>query len=222
VYRTADNFPIYNQTHHTLVSVSKSHNHSVNACTSLPYNLTDAYVVTKRGGCSDYTKAANLQQAGAAAVILVSLPGQDTNIGLISVGIPVVSVPFDNGEQIQHLLRKRKRLSARLTTILSTLPVLSGGQVSSLSTLGPTNELELKPEISAVGGYVFSTLPRYLGSYGTMSGTSMSSPWVAGSIALLLGYNKDLNPQQVRTALMNYAQPGKVTFWNSSDTRNRQ
>ncbi|KAI8576802.1 hypothetical protein K450DRAFT_255039 [Umbelopsis ramanniana AG] len=214
VYRTADNFPIYNQTHHSLVSVSKSLNLSVNACTSLSYNLTNAYVVTKRGDCADYTQAANLQQAGAAAVILVSLQGQDTNIGLISVGIPVVSVPFDNGEQIQHLLRKESRLSARLTTILSTLPVLSGGQVSSLSTLGPTNELELKPEISAVGGYVFSTLPRYLGSYGTMSGTSMSSPWVAGSIALLLGYNKELTPQQVRTALMNYAQPVNTTITN--------
>lgn len=194
------------------MSVSESHNRSVDACTSLAYNLTNAYVVTKRGGCSDYTQAANLQQAGAAAVILVSLQGQDTNIGLISVGIPVVSVPFDTGEQIQHWLRRRKRLTAKLTTVLSTLPVLSGGQVSALSTLGPTNELELKPEISAIGGYVFSTLPRYLGSYGTMSGTSMSSPWVAGSIALLLGSNKDLTPQQVRTAMMNYAQPGKYIF----------
>jgi hypothetical protein len=56
------------------------------------------------------------------------------------------------------------------------LSVKSGGMISAFSTLGPTNELELKPDISAVGGLVFSTIPRYLGSYGTIFGTSMSFP----------------------------------------------
>jgi hypothetical protein len=158
VYRTADNFPIYNQIHHKLVSVAASDKHynlSVNACKPLRYNLTNSYVVVERGGCSDYTKAANIKLAGAAAVILSSLQDQDTNIGLISVGIPVVSVPFENGEQIQKLLSDKKHVSARLTTVHATLPVLSGGQVSALSTLGPTNELELKPELTAIGGFVF-------------------------------------------------------------------
>ncbi|KAH8549911.1 peptidase S8/S53 domain-containing protein [Umbelopsis sp. PMI_123] len=31
---------------------------------------------------------------------------------------------------------------------------------------------------------------------------------VARSIALLLGYNKDMTPEQVRTAMMNFAKPG--------------
>lgn len=96
-----------------------------------------------------------------------------------------------------------------MTTIITNLPVTTGGSISSFFTLGPTNELELKPDVSAVGGFVFSTVPRYLGGYGTISGTSISSPWVAGSIALLLGCNKTFTPQAVTNAIMNFAEPGK-------------
>ncbi|GAB5589864.1 hypothetical protein Unana1_04764 [Umbelopsis nana] len=91
---------------------------------------------------------------------------------------------------------------------------LGGGSISSFSRLGPTNDLELKPDVSAVGGFVFSTVPRYLGGYGTISGTSMSSPWVAGSIALLLGYNKTFTPQAVTNAIMNFAEPVTVRIAN--------
>lgn len=214
-YRTADNFPIYNQTDHYLVSLS------IDACEPLQHNLTTHYALVKRGSCSDYTKAVNLQRAGAAAVIFYSLQGQDTTIDLISVPIPVTSISYESGQHIRDLLYERRsesslknalhtpRVIARLTTTLTTLSVKSGGMISAFSTLGPTNELELKPDISAVGGFVFSTIPRYLGSYGTISGTSMSSPWIAGSIALLLGYNKTLTPQQVTSAIMNFAEPGK-------------
>jgi hypothetical protein len=45
----------------------------------------------------------------------------------------------------------------------------TGGIMSGFSSLGPTYELDFKPEFSAPGGGIFSTLPR--NTFGTFSGT---------------------------------------------------
>ncbi|KAG2183715.1 hypothetical protein INT43_006726 [Umbelopsis isabellina] len=228
-YRTADNFPIYNQTSHAITSItSSSTGKQRNACQTVHASLSNLYVLVERGACPDSLQAQNLAKAGAAAVILSSIPGQDTAIGLISVGIPVVSVTHEAGQQLLEVISRKKNdgkskhkisktkavITARLTTELTVLPVSTGGLISAFSTLGPTNELELKPDVSAIGGYVFSTVPAYLGSYGTISGTSMSAPFISGSVALLLGYNTSLTAEQAMGSIMNYAQPVSVQVGN--------
>lgn len=62
------------------------------------------------------------------------------------------------------------------------------GEMSSFSSWGPTESLSLKPDITGIGGQVFSA---YYGEYfAVASGTSMSSPAVAASMALLRQYLK--------------------------------
>ncbi len=64
--------------------------------------------------------------------------------------------------------------------------------LSSSSSCGPVHDGRVKPEITAMGTNVFSTYTP-LNSYGTISGTSMSTPGITGTVALLAQRYKQLN-----------------------------
>ncbi|MCI7443599.1 MAG: S8 family serine peptidase, partial [Clostridium sp.] len=89
----------------------------------------------------------------------------------------------------------------------------NGGDINNFSSWGPTPNFELKPEISAPGGDIYSTLGN--GEHGAMSGTSMSSPSVAGAVMLLKEgiAEKNINlsgidlTKYIKIALMNTAEP---------------
>lgn len=64
--------------------------------------------------------------------------------------------------------------------------------MSSFSGWGPADDGRIKPDIVGKGVSVFSTSDGSDNSYTSMSGTSMASPNVAGSMALLQYYHQDL------------------------------
>ncbi len=83
------------------------------------------------------------------------------------------------------------------------IPVDSGlsGTMSTFSSVGVTPDLKLEPDITSYGGNIYSTLNN--GNYGSMSGTSMSTPAVTGMSALVLQYLRknfnDLSDEQKHT-----------------------
>lgn len=69
--------------------------------------------------------------------------------------------------------------------------LLSNDALAGSSSRGPATDGRIKPDICGVGSSVYSTIPNY--TYGSKTGTSMSCPGVAGSIAQLYHAYKDMN-----------------------------
>ena len=68
----------------------------------------------------------------------------------------------------------------------------NGGNMSDFSAWGVTPDLQLAPDVTAPGGNIYSCYTD--GKYGTMSGTSMACPHIAGMSALVLQYLHDTYP----------------------------
>eukprot|EP01132_Coremiostelium_polycephalum_P002558 gene2558-3168_t len=73
------------------------------------------------------------------------------------------------------------------------------------SSLGPSSDGRVKPDISALGlnNYVANHIGDY--NYTTMSGTSFACPLAAGGIALLMQAHPDWTPRQVYEAMTSTA-----------------
>lgn len=83
-----------------------------------------------------------------------------------------------------------------------------GGLMSIFSTMGPTIEMSLKPQVSAPGGNILSTWPVTGGlGYAIISGTSMATPFMSGVYALIKSSDRSLTTNDIRRRIQNSANP---------------
>lgn len=78
----------------------------------------------------------------------------------------------------------------------------SDDEIASFSSRGPTREGLIKPNVVAPGVNINSLSNTELDGYKQMSGTSMATPLISGSIALLLNKYGSLSPDEVKKKLM--------------------
>jgi subtilisin family serine protease len=97
---------------------------------------------------------------------------------------------------------------------ITAAAVSKGSEIADFSSGGPSGiDLGLKPDVSAPGVNVYSSVPE---GWDSFSGTSMAAPHVAGGAALLLQRHPGWTPAQVKSAL---ALTGRAVW---SDTSHRR
>lgn len=74
--------------------------------------------------------------------------------------------------------------------------------MSDFSNWGPTDDLRVKPDISAKGVGVFSTLATGDVDYGGMNGTSMAAPMISGALTLLQQHNHNVKGAYMRASTL--------------------
>lgn len=82
-------------------------------------------------------------------------------------------------------------------------PDTSDDTIANFSSRGPTKEGLRKPDVVAPGVSIMSLSNKSSDGYVTSSGTSMATPLVSGSAALLYGKYKNLTPSQVKGLFVN-------------------
>jgi minor extracellular serine protease Vpr len=175
-----------------------------------PGQFAGMAVLVRRGTCTFYEKSRNAQLAGAAAVVLYNNAAgrfSPTVAGTPAVTIPVVAVSDTEGVAINNAIASGTPQTLNWQSAFGTFQNPTGNLISSFSSYGLSPDLALKPDLGAPGGLIRSTFPLERGAYATLSGTSMSSPHVAGAVALLLQARPHTPSQAVRGILQNSADP---------------
>ena len=179
-------------------------------------------VLVKRGTINFSAKLANAEANGAVGMIvydnvnsgeLFAMDMSDPETGGLPEGVsgnvPAVTISLPDGEAMIAS-------GVRTLTVSATegiVPSIVGGQVSSFSSWGVSPDLGLSPDITGIGGNVYSTIDN--GQYGVMNGTSMATPQIAGISALVMEYLYDRYPsapegsirQLAENLLMSTAEP---------------
>ena len=89
-----------------------------------------------------------------------------------------------------------------VTTATNGTVVLSNILINPSSSQGPTDDLRIKPDITGNGTGLTSTGNANNSATGSSSGTSMSSPNVAGTLILLQQHNKNITNSFMRSATL--------------------
>jgi lactocepin len=138
-----------------------------------------------RGAYPFVEKSLNAQENGAVASIIYNNTTGTINMASDpAINIPHLFMLNDDGVKLNELSQQEDGVTVSFSGESTTVPNPTAGQMSAFTSWGLTSNLDFKPEITAPGGDIFSTLQN--GEYGVMSGTSMAAPTVAGGSALIL------------------------------------
>ena len=175
---------------------------TTDACQTFPAGFFTGQLalIDRGGGCGFTVKVKNAQDAGATGVVVannvagtISMGGADPTITIMAL-----SITLADGNAIKAQLGGGVNATNRFTTLADTV---------SASTSRGTRRLDsgAKPDISAPGTNIISTGMGTGNQPATISGTSMATPHIAGSMALLRQLHPGWSVAELKALVMNTA-----------------
>jgi len=188
-------------------------------CTSVDPAAAGSVAIIDRGGCVFSQKVANAKAAGAIGVVIINNVAGDPTAMARTAGfdddLPAVMISKNDGAA----LRAANPPDASALATFQEFITPNQDILAGFSSQGPTLvDFAVKPDVTSVGVNVLSSItcvgtgfPCTTTGDGTdapwafFSGTSMATPHIAGSAAVLLQLHSDWSPAQVKSALVNRA-----------------
>jgi len=170
-----------------------------------PAPIAGKIALIQRGTCSFTTKVRNAQNAGAFGVLIYN-NANGTPIPMAQDGttpvptIPAVMLSNVDGAAILSSLPATATIDGTVIGDYFGPPDV----IASFSARGPVPfTYIIKPDLTAPGVNVYSSV--FDAGWEMYQGTSMATPHVAGSVALLLQLHPGWTPADVKSALVNNA-----------------
>jgi subtilisin family serine protease len=198
-----------------LVDISLTLDPTGLACNALPTNsLSGDIALILRGTCTFQIKLTNAQQAGAAAALVYTYPSSPAAVTM-AVGtatLPAEMVSSQDGLSIKQLAGS----PVQATMPFSQAPFsIDPNSIAPFSSLGPSVDLSIKPDMLAVGENFYTAAETTDPSgelynaqgYVLSQGTSYSTPLVAGAAAVLKAARPGFTPLEYKSLLVNSAAP---------------
>ncbi len=163
-------------------------------------DATGKIVIFKRGKIPFAEKARIAERANAVAVLIYNDGSGPLEASIQDGGKPV-SIPVATVTRQDGLWSLKNKQTAQL----SAKQIELQNRMAAFSSRGPvTRNWAIKPEISAPGAPVWSTVPQ--SGYQALQGTSMAAPYVAGALALVKEAHPEWTDEQQIGALLTTAQ----------------
>ncbi len=186
-------------------------------------SLTGKIALIERGGCTFASKVNNAAAAGASAVIVFNRDSSEDTADSAAGGENLFTMDVTGTNTPSFFVIRSKGLALRdfvkanPGATVNIAPFGSGSftpdVLADFSSRGPSTLEGLKPDVAAPGVIIYSAAIKSGSSSGVVdssgflaiSGTSQSTPHVAGAAALIKQLNPSFTPAQVKSALVNSA-----------------
>jgi minor extracellular serine protease Vpr len=187
-----------------------------NGCAGVDPGASGKLAIIDRGTCTFSQKVANAKAAAAVGVLIINnVAGDPIAIGRTAGfddDLPAVMIGKNEGAA----LRASGATTASADATFQEFITPENKDISyGSSGQGPTAvDLAIKPDLTSVAVNVLSSItcvgkPDTCPGDGTgwafFTGTSMATPHIAGSAAVLLDLNPSWSPAQIKSALVNHA-----------------